>query len=102
MAQDRLELQALLETLLGSRDVYFQPKPNVEMEYPAIVYTRSNLYVRHANNKPYLRKDRYSLTVIDRDPDSVIVDKVAGLPLCSYDRSFVADQLNQTVFTIYF
>jgi hypothetical protein len=98
----RLELQALLEALVGSRNVYFQPGTDIEMEYPCVVYTRSNIFARWANNFPYFRKDRYMLTVIDRDPDSVIVDKVAGLPLCSYDRSFVADQLNHTVFTIYF
>lgn len=101
MAQ-RLELQALLEDIVGSRNVYFQPGPNIEMEYPCIVYTRSNIFTRRADNRPYLHKDRYSLTIIDRDPDSVIVREVAGLPLCSYDRSFVAEQLNHTVFTIYF
>lgn len=101
MAQ-RLELQALLEALVGSRNVYFQPGPDIEMAYPCIVYTRSRILVRWANNVPYFLKDRYALTVIDRDPDSIIVRKVAELPMCSYDRSFVADQLNQTVFTIYF
>jgi hypothetical protein len=101
MAQ-RLELQARLEDLVGSRNVYFQPGTNVEMEYPCIVYTRSRILTRWANNFPYFLKDRYMVTVIDRDPDSVIVDKVARMPLCSYDRSFTADQLNHTVFTIYF
>lgn len=101
MAQ-RLELQALLEELVGSRNVYFQPPPGFEMAYPCIVYTRSRILTRFANNFPYFLRDRYTLTVIDRDPDSVIVGKVARLPMCSYDRPYVADQLNHTVFTIYF
>jgi hypothetical protein len=102
MAQ-RLELQALLEDLVGSRNVYFQPGPDIEMAYPCIVYTRSRILARWANNFPYFLKDRYMLTVIDRDPDSPIVRTVAGtLPLCSYDRSFAADELNHSVFTIYF
>lgn len=98
----RLELQALLEALVGSRNVYFQPGPDIEMEYPCIAYTRSSILARWANNFPYFLRDRYSLTVMDRDPDSTIVRNVAGLPMCSYDRTFVVDQLNQTVFTIYF
>ena len=36
----RLELQNLLANLLGTNNVYFQPPPTVQMEYPAIVYHR--------------------------------------------------------------
>ena len=39
----RLDLQKLLEKTLGSRNVYFQPPPNVQMEYPAIVYKRRKI-----------------------------------------------------------
>ena len=39
----RLDLQKLLEKTLGSRNVYFQPPPNVQMEYPAIVYKRQKI-----------------------------------------------------------
>ena len=35
---NRLDLQALLEDLLGSRNVYYQPPESVKMNYPAIVY----------------------------------------------------------------
>ena len=34
----RLDLQKLLVELLGSDNVYFQPPPSVQMNYPAIVY----------------------------------------------------------------
>jgi hypothetical protein len=40
--------------------------------------------------------------VIDPDPDSPIVDAVAELPLCTYDRFFTADNLNHDVFNLFF
>ena len=72
------------------------------MQYPAIVYQRDTGESRHANNVPYSYEKRYQVTVIDRNPDSLIPDKVAMLPLCSHDREFVADGLNHDVFTLYF
>lgn len=98
----RLDLQRLLESLLGSRNVYFQPPPTMQMKYPCIVYTRDNIRISHAGNLPYKHEKRYRLTVIDRDPDSDIPDKVAMLPKCSFNRSFAADSLNHDVFTLYF
>lgn len=99
MAQ-RLELQALLKTLVPN--VYFQPPPSVSMQYPAIVYNRDRIDIRHADNSPYKHKRRYQVTVIDRNPDSPIVGKVAELPSCTYDRSFAVNDLNHDVFNLFF
>ena len=82
----RLELQAVLTGILGSNNVYFQPPPTVQMEYPAIVYHRDYEQTDHADDIPYKRMKRYLVTVIDRDPDSGIPDKISALPLCVYDR----------------
>jgi hypothetical protein len=101
MAQ-RLELQALLETLLGSRNVYFQPPPSVEMKYPCIVYKRDRVNTIYANNLPYRNKTRYQVTVMDRDPDSVIHKRIGQLPLSSYDRFYTADNLNHDVYNLFF
>lgn len=98
----RLELQQVLISLLGSSNVYFQPPPNVVLTYPCIVYERSMIQTNHANDKPYKQRKRYQVTVIDRNPDSAITDKVAQLPLCAYDRFFTAENLNHDVFTIFF
>lgn len=72
------------------------------MQYPCIVYARDNADTRFADNQPRMRTTRYSVTVIDRDPDSDIPGKVAMLPLCSTDRSFVADNLHHDVFRLFF
>jgi len=98
----RVDLQSLLEGILGSPNVYFQPPNNVQMAYPSIVYQRDQLAEHHADNQSYRRQTRYQVTVIDRDPDSGIPDKIAGLPLCSFERFFVADNLNHDVFNLFF
>jgi hypothetical protein len=99
----RLQLQALLNEILGPSGVaYFQPPANVRMTYPCIVYQRDDANTKFADNKPYGYTKRYQVTVIDRDPDSPIPDKVAELPMCLFDRAFVADNLNHDVFNLYF
>lgn len=98
----RLQFQTLLETVLGSRNVYFQPPANVIMNYPCIVYSRDSAETEFANNSPYRYTKRYQVTVIDRNPDSGIPDKVAQLPRCTFSRFFTADNLNHDVFTIFF
>ena len=98
----RLQLQTLLEALLGSRNVYFQPPSTVKMKYPCIVYSLSDIDTKFADNIPYSNKRRYQLTAIDPNPDSVIPDKLALLPMCIFDRSYTSDNLNHYVFNIYF
>lgn len=98
----RLELQSILEEILGSRNVYFQPPSTVRMQYPAIVYSRKSIDNLHANNSVYKQDHSYELTVIDKDPDSEIVSKVSELLLCRFDRHYKSDNLNHDVFTLYY
>ena len=98
----RLELQSILSNILGSNQVYFQPPPTVQMTYPCIVYKRDFELPRFADDKPYKHDKRYLVTVIDRNPDSGIPDKIAALPLCVYDRFYTADDLNHDVFKLFF
>lgn len=99
----RLELQSKLEILLGTENVYFQPPATVRLVYPCIIYNRSNIKVEHADNMPYTMKKRYTVTVIDRNPDSVIGESILQtLPLCNYDRAYAADNLNHDVLTVYY
>jgi hypothetical protein len=98
----RLELQTLLEGVLGSDSVYFQPPPTIQMSYPCIVYNRSDIRIDHANNNPYAHKKRYMLTVIDRNPDSDIPDRVAELPSVAFERHYTADGLNHDIFLLFF
>lgn len=98
----RLDLQSMLEKILGSRNVYYQPPESIKLQYPAIVYSRSDIYNIFANDKPYGQTKAYELTVIDKDPDSKIVDKIADIPMCRYNRHFTSDNLNHDVFILYY
>lgn len=98
----RLELQSLLEGLLGSGNVYFQPPPTVVMNYPAIVYNRDFRKVNFADNGVYINTLRYQVTVIAADPDSLLPGKIGDLPLSTYVRHYTADHLNHDIFDVYF
>lgn len=98
--KNRLDLQLLLEGILGSRNVYYQPPESVKMKYPAIVYERNSIDNEFADNMVYTQNTQYSVTVIDKNPDSKIVKKISLLPMCRHDRHFVADNLNHDIFTI--
>jgi len=98
----RRDLQDLLVEILDSDHVYFQPPNNVTIQYPCIVYNRELIVPTWAENKPYSLDNRYLVTVIDRDPESEVPDKIAALPKCVHDRFFTADNLNHNVFKLFF
>ena len=98
----RIELQDELEKVLGSKNVYYQPPESVKMDYPAIVYRRSDIDNDFADDLVYKQSHFYELIVIDKNPDSEIVEAISKLPTCRYDRHYTADNLNHDVFTIYY
>ena len=99
---NRIELHSLLEELLGSSNVYYQPPETTKMKYDAIKYSKKNIMSVHADNSKYLMLDCYELIVISRLPDNPVIKKLLELPYCSYDRHYVADNLNHDVLTIYY
>ena len=96
----RLQLHSLLETFVDN--VYFQPPNNVKLVYPCIVYHRDYAETKFADDIPYGVTLRYQVTVIDRDPDSDIPGKVAGMPMSLFNRFFTSDDLNHDVYRVYF
>lgn len=98
----RIALGNLLKETSGIDRVYFQPPAEISLEYPCIIYNRDTSDVNHANNSPYRISRRYSVTVIDRDPDSPIVDRLEWLPRFALQQAFIKDQLNHYIFNIYF
>lgn len=98
----RIDLQRALEEILGSKNVYFQPPSNVQLNYPCIVYNLSNIRPKFADNLPYTLTDRYTVTYIDRNPDSDVIRKIASRPKTVMDRTLRIDGLNHTYFSIYF
>lgn len=72
------------------------------MTYPCIVYERDFAHTKFAGNNPYNYTQRYLLTLIDPEPDSTILPKITGLPMCTFNRHFAANELNHDVFTLYY
>ena len=100
--EKRLELQTLLETLLGSKKVYFQPPETIKMTYPCIIYSRDNNVTHFADNNPYKYQFRYQLILVDKNPDSNLVGAITSLPLCKFQRNYTKDNLNHDVYNIYY
>lgn len=98
----RLELQAKLEELLGSERVYYQPPESIKISYPAIVYSKSRIETKKANNSTYSKRKRYEIIVISKLPDNPVIDKIMELPYCSYDRHYKSDGLNHDSLTLYY
>jgi hypothetical protein len=98
----RAQLHELLVSILGSENVYYQPPQGFQMEYPCIVYNLSDHVVRHADDSAYSKTKRYELTVMDRDVDSPIPDKITDLPMSSFDRWFATSDLNHFALILHF
>ena len=97
----RLELQSKLEELLGAKHVYYQAPESQKMEYPCIRYSKSRPDVKHASNVKYINKDCYEIIVISKRPDNDAIQKILDLPYTSFDRHYVANNMNHDVITLY-
>lgn len=98
----RLKLQEILENLLGTDNVYFQPPETLRIEYPCIIYSWATGDTQFADDIPYIFFRRYQITVIDANPDTDIPNKVAQLPMCTMDRTYKTDNLNHYIFNMYY
>ena len=104
----RLKLHNILCTILSCPvqglecRAYFQPPSSVKMKYPAIVYALNDIDNAFADNMVYLSARKYSVTVIDSDPDSSLVGKVASMSTSKFNRHYTKDNLNHDVFEIFF
>ena len=102
MPKTRIDFQTFLEELKGDRNVYFQPPPSLQMKYPAIRYSLSDIENTHADNLVYLQGTAYQLIYITKNPDDVMIKTLSQLPMCTFDRFYTADNLNHYSFTIFF
>lgn len=98
----RNELNSKLKEILGSDNVYYQPPASVKIKYPAIIYSKSNMNIKRADNTAYTMMTCYSITVVDRRPDNPAIGALLNLPYCSYDTQYVSDNLNHDVLTLYY
>lgn len=98
----RLKLHEELCEILGNRNVYFNPPESVKMVYPCIRYTITQPDLKRANNSIYKNTKHYDVCVIDSDPDSPIPDLILNkFEYCRWERSYIVDNLNHTILSLY-
>lgn len=100
MARSLTELRDFLQAASELEDVYIQPPTS--LTYPCIMVERSTARPQWADNKLYLLKKGYLLTVIARDSDSPVPDRIEELPYCHFDRFFRINGLNHFTFILFF
>lgn len=99
----RLNLHEEFCTLLGTRNVYFDPPESVRMSYDAIRYKLAGKDLKHANDGVYQITNQYDGVVISEDPDCEVPDIVLRhFKMCSFGRPYVADNLHHFPFTLYY
>lgn len=98
----RLELHEILCDAVGSRHVYYQPPESIKLEYPCIVYYKDAREYDYADDIKYRTLQSYTLTIIDKRPDTPIADKLDELKYCSFQRNYRVDNLYHEVYQIFY
>ena len=98
----RLELQQLLETLLGSRNVYFQPPETIKMKFPCFVYYLHGIDTNKAGDTLYIKTNHYRVQYISKDADNTMADELLKLQYCSFIGRSVIDNLYHDNFDLYY
>lgn len=88
--------------LEAKKHVFFQPPETIKMVYPCIVYGLSSGSTKFADNNPYNHRKRYTVTVITKDPDSVIPDKIAMLATCVLSTHFTVNNLHHFAYNLFY
>lgn len=106
--EKRLQLQRELQNLIGVRqdgkaNVYFQPPESIKLNYNCIVYSKTKLDAKYADNKLYNYTQCYEITIIHENPDNELYIKLLRyFERISYDRRFISDNMYHDVLNLYY
>jgi hypothetical protein len=71
----RLKLhQRLVEMVNGAAKIYYSPPSNIDIEYPACIYTVDGERTRHADNTKYKLAMSYQVKLILETIESPLLD----------------------------
>lgn len=102
LKEKRIELHDKLQEIAGLNKVYFQPPEGPKIEYPCIIYERYDMPIKYADNENYNIRCKYKITVIDKVPDSDLVDKMSKFKGAKFNRHFASNGLNHDIFIVYY
>ena len=98
----RTQIQSALEAVDAKLHVYYQPPASVKISYPAIIFKLENIDQKFADDWTYIKDRSYMLTLIHKDPDNDIVDKLVwAFPKIRFDRTYISDNLYHYVYVLY-
>lgn len=93
----------LIAVLPVNFSIYFNAPTNISLTYPAAIYKRDGMNRKNADDKVYIKRCKYTLSIIDDTPtQSYIDDMLEAFDYISFDRQYVYDGLNHYIFTIFF
>lgn len=99
----RLQLHEEFCRILGTRNVYFQPPESVKLKYDCIVYSVNNREDLRADDRHYRNFVRYEVTLIYRDPDSDLPERMLNeFTRISHQRHFTNDNLHHDIYTLFY
>ena len=95
------ELREIQTQCLGYHHTYFEPTESTKLKYDCVTYKLSSMNANRANNKTYVNRPVYDVTVISRDPETSTPWLVQEhFEHCRPGRPFVTDNLYHFPFTI--
>lgn len=106
MSRPRIDVQTAFEsamTLSGyTPHVYYQPPESIKLVYPCIVYNRERYRTDKANNDVYKEMTQYSVTVMDKNPDSKIVENLRALQYCELSQQYRTENIYHYIFNYFY
>lgn len=96
----RKEFDTLLQAILGSKNVYFQPPESVKLKYPCIVYNISKNDPEFADDEVYDLKHRYIVRLIcdSVDYDGPLKDKITKILKVPMTQVYSRDGLYHCIY----
>lgn len=83
-------------------NVYYQPPASMTLLYPCIIFSRSAIDQRVANDFNYILTQEWSVMCISIDPEWSVPKSLleSTTRRLGYDRNYIADNLYHTVLTL--
>ena len=99
----RIELQQVLESIIGSNYVYYRPPESTKLKYPCIIYNLKSGVAHRADNANYIFKRCYDVQLIHKTADTDLVEALIGaFPYIRFDNNFITDNLIHENFVLYY
>jgi len=96
------DVRTTLMNVTGATNVYYQPPPTLKMQYPCIIFEKSDEQFKHADNSVFNRMIEYQAKVVYSDPDCPIIEQMSKVRYCRFDRHYKADGMYHDVYSLYF